>query len=72
MESIFRTEDIVLADLNLPERCLVEIKITDSQVQLQVGPRDWSWDVETGKFIGSGCCVGGGKAQPTVAIDKLS
>lgn len=35
----------------------IRIKITDKDVCLYVGPRDWQWDRETGKFIGAGTCL---------------
>lgn len=38
----------------LPDPCPVKIKIDEKYVYLFVGPRDFQWDKETGKFIGAG------------------
>jgi len=50
-------EDTLLPVLNLPNPCKVRIKVTEKDVYLYVGPRDWQWDKKTGQFIGSGCRV---------------
>ena len=46
--------DNILPDMELPSPCPVKIKIKDGCIFLYVGARDWSWDFETGKFIGAG------------------
>jgi hypothetical protein len=50
-------KDILLPDLQLPNPCTVRIKIDEKNVCLYVGPRDWQWDRESGKFIGAGMCI---------------
>ena len=50
-------KDIILPDLQLPNPCTVRIKIDEKNVCLYVGPRDWQWDRESGKFIGCGTCL---------------
>ena len=50
----YKTEDSVLSALQLPDPCRVEIEITPKLVFLKIGPRDWQWDRESGKFVGAG------------------
>ena len=37
----YRTEDIILPDLELPNPCPIKIRVTENSVYLYVGPRDW-------------------------------
>ena len=54
MTETYKLEDTILPNLNLPDPCPIEIRITDDSVLLFVGRRDFQWDKETGEWIGSG------------------
>lgn len=51
---VYETKDIILPQLELPNPCPIKIKITDKDVRLFIGPRDWQWDKETGEWLGQG------------------
>ena len=55
----YKTTDKIIGELNLQKRGGTEIciEITDTDVCLYVGPRDWQWDRKTGKLVGCGTCV---------------
>ena len=56
----YETDDIVLPMVLKDQKTInIKVRITGDRVALFVGPRDWSWDKETGKFIGAGTCLGG-------------
>lgn len=46
--------DIIIGMLDLPTPCPVKVTIQEKYVVLQIGPRDWEWDKETGEFLGAG------------------
>ena len=50
----YTQEDLILPILKLPDPCPIKIVVTDKDVQLFVGPRDWQWERITGRFIGAG------------------
>ena len=54
MTAIFTQQDQILPKLTLPDPCLVEVKITDKDVVLRVGQRDWQWNIADGKLVGCG------------------
>ena len=56
-------KDIILPKLQLPNPCSVRVKIDEKNVCLYVGPRDWQWDRESGKFVGAGTCRIGAAVQ---------
>ncbi len=45
--------------------CRVKVVVSDQDVRLFIGPRDWQWDPESRRFIGAGTRVhsGGGWAE---------
>ena len=59
-----KTERYELDDLVIPilasrkqlgeNSCLVKISITESDLRLVIGPRDWHWHRATGKLVGAG------------------
>lgn len=51
---IYETNDLVLPMLELPDPCPVKIKITEKDVCLYIGQRDFQWDKETGEWVGQG------------------
>ena len=55
----YKTNDLVIPILSLPDPCPIRIEITERDVLLFVGPRDWQWDKKTGKLVGSGTAVAG-------------
>jgi hypothetical protein len=44
-------------DGRLPNPCPIKVKITDTDVFLYVGPRDWQWNRATGKLVGCGTVI---------------
>lgn len=54
----YETRDLVLPMLGLqgllPDPCPICLTVTDADVKLYVGPRDWQWDRATAKIIGAG------------------
>ena len=54
MGKTFERDDKVLAHLVLEDPCQVKIVVTEGEVHLWVGPRDWLWDIETLELIGCG------------------
>ena len=57
---IYKEEDLILSRLNLPNPCPIKIIISeeDNYLSLQIGPRDYSWDLTTKEFIGAGTFLG--------------
>lgn len=53
----FEQVDAILPILKLPIPCLVKVIITDKYVILNVGPRDWQWDIENGTLVGCGAVM---------------
>lgn len=51
-----RGGDLVLGILQLPDPCPVRVVVTQTDVYLYVGPRDWQWSRKSGKLVGSGTC----------------
>lgn len=39
------------------ENCQVTVVIREDSVVLRVGPRDWQWDRESGRFVGAGTAL---------------
>ncbi len=54
---IYETEDLVLPILDLPNPCPIKIKVTEKDVCLYIGQRDFQWDKETSEWIGQGTCL---------------
>lgn len=42
-EEHYATDDLIVGGLSLPIACEIRIDITDEEVNLQVGQRDWQW-----------------------------
>ena len=57
----FVTEDLIIPIIaqrgQFSDPTSVRITITDTDVKLYVGPRDWQWDRKTGNLIGAGTAV---------------
>lgn len=53
-EEVYEHRDLVLPELVLPVPCTVRVEIHEDHVSLHVGPRDWSWDRQTGELLGAG------------------
>lgn len=55
---MYKDSDLILADLvgkqALGRATRVRVELTDSDVKLYVGKRDWQWDRKTRKLIGKG------------------
>ena len=51
---VFKLEDIVLPQMDLPDPCPIRIEITDDSVLLFIGRRDFQWDKETQEWLASG------------------
>ena len=58
---IYETTDAILGMITLPKEVNVSIEITDEDVFLQIGPRDFQWDRKTGEMVGCGTMIGGGE-----------
>jgi hypothetical protein len=56
-KEVFEESDLILPDLVLPDPCNVRVAIYAGHITLCVGPRDWSWDRETGELLGAGMDV---------------
>jgi hypothetical protein len=56
----FLQMDQILPQLALPHPCPIRVTVTDRDVCLHVGPRDWQWDRKTGTLIGAGTAIGDG------------
>ena len=54
MKKEFKTEDSIIPMLDLPDPCPVRVTITDKHLHVFIGPRDFQFDLETGRHIGSG------------------
>ena len=54
MERIYKTSDTVVPLLKFKSPTNIEILITNTDVVLVVGQRDWQWDRKTGKLVGQG------------------
>jgi hypothetical protein len=54
---VYKEKDLILPMLKLPNPCPVMIEISDDNVVLVVGQRDWAWNRKTGKLIGCGTGV---------------
>ena len=50
----YQLVDNILPDLELPDPCPIRITITETDVCLYIGPRDFQWNKETEEWIGSG------------------
>lgn len=48
--------DLILGTLKLPDPCPIRITIDQSYIRLEIGQRDWQWDLN-GKFVGAGTSV---------------
>jgi hypothetical protein len=55
---IFEVDDLILPKLELPNPCQIIIKITDKNLRLYIGPRDWQWDMKTELLVGQGTDMG--------------
>lgn len=53
----YKTLDSILPIMDLPDPCPIRIKITEKDVCLYIGDRDWQWDKATGEWIGEGSIV---------------
>jgi hypothetical protein len=56
-KEVYEQSDLVLPHLVLPNPCNIRVAIYADHISLFVGPRDWSWDRETGVLLGSGMDV---------------
>ncbi len=56
-EENFQTLDAILPLIQLSDPCDIQITITEDEVLLQVGPRDWAWDRKTKELIGCGTLI---------------
>ncbi len=50
----YKIDDLVLPMLELPDPCPVKIKVTEKDVCLYIGQRDFQWDKKTGEWVGQG------------------
>lgn len=57
MKEIYEQQDLIVSMLKFPNPCPVKVTITDSEVHLIIGPRDWQWDRKTGEMTGAGTMV---------------
>jgi len=46
--------DLILPTLDLSNPCPIKIEIRNDSIFLYIGPRDWQWDFDSGKFVGCG------------------
>jgi len=56
---IYEIKDPILGMIPMPKVVNVSIEITDDEVILQIGPRDFAWDLKTGELNGDGTWLGG-------------
>jgi len=52
----YKTNDLVLPIINLPNPCPIKIIIDDKYVKLYVGQRDWQWLLD-GNLMGAGTII---------------
>ena len=65
MTETFQHQDLILPILPiLGYSCDVRVVIDDQYVRLYIGPRDWQWERQTGKFIGAGTALESNCARP--------
>ncbi len=50
--------DLILPKLDLPNPCPVAVRVTEDRVTLFVGPREWSWDRQSGELVDAGTFLG--------------
>jgi hypothetical protein len=55
---VYIENDNVIGTTQLPAVVAITVRISAKNVELTVGPRDWSWDRKTKKLIGAGTLVG--------------
>ena len=53
----YKTEDLILPDIQLPKPCPIVISITKNVVSVQIGQRDCNWDTVSGELIGCGTAL---------------
>jgi len=58
MKEIFQTNDLIVPLLKFSNSCPIQIKITETDVVLKVGVRDWQWDRKDKHLVGCGTEVG--------------
>jgi hypothetical protein len=51
---VFETQDRIIPMLTFSDPTEIRIDISEDNVVLQVGPRDWQWDRKTGEMVGCG------------------
>ena len=56
----YKEDDMVLPIMNLQKlkKVRVVVEVTDDEVSLQVGARDWQWSRKTGELLGCGTFLG--------------
>ena len=64
MYEVYEKHDEILPTLAGDQLDAVRVEITDDSVRLFVGPRDWSWNRETGVLTGAGVAL-----NPPIAFD---
>ena len=54
----FELEDHILPILRLPNPCPISIEFSDGELILNIGMRDWEWDLSTGDLVNAGTYFG--------------
>ena len=64
----YKTDDVILPELDLPNPCPIRIVVEDKHVFLYIGPRDWQWERDTGEMVGSGTRLATSEPEPEETI----
>jgi hypothetical protein len=59
-KNVYKTKDNILPMLEIcnPTNIIIHVYEDTNIITLNIGPRDWSWDLKTGKFLGAGTSLG--------------